>query len=64
MVRNLLANAGDIGDTRLIPRWRRPPGVGNSSIQYSWLGNPMTEETGGLKPVGLPRVRHDLATEQ
>ena len=39
MVKNLPANAGDMG---LIPDLGRSPGEGNGSpLQYSCLGNPM-----------------------
>ena len=39
MVKNLAANAGDMG---LIPGWGRSPGEENGSLlQYSCLGNPM-----------------------
>ena len=39
MVKNLSANAGDVG---LIPRWRRSPGRGyGNPLQYSCLENPM-----------------------
>ena len=39
MVKNLAANAGDMG---LIPGWGRSPGEENVSLlQYSCLGNPM-----------------------
>ena len=39
MVKNLLANAGDMGS---IPGSRRSPGEGNGNpLQYSCLGNPM-----------------------
>ena len=39
MVKNLLANAGDINLTSPLAR---PPGDGNgNSLQYSCLGNPM-----------------------
>ena len=39
MVKNLLANAGDIDLTSPLAR---PPGDGNgNSLQYSCLGNPM-----------------------
>ena len=39
MVKNLLANAGDLG---LIPGSGRSPGEGNGiPLQYSCLGNPM-----------------------
>ena len=39
VVKNLLANAGDVG---LIPAMARSPGEGNGNpLQYSCLGNPM-----------------------
>ena len=39
VVKNLLANAGDLG---VIPRWGIAPGVGNGNpLQYFCLGNPM-----------------------
>ena len=42
VVKNLLANAGDIRDTVLIPGLGRSPGEGNSNpLQYSCLENPM-----------------------
>ena len=42
MVNNLPANAGDAGDTGLIPGSGRSPGGGNGSpLQYSSLENPM-----------------------
>ena len=42
MVKNPPANAGDIGDTGLIPGLGRYPGEGNGNpLQYSRLGNPM-----------------------
>ena len=42
MVKNTPANAGDSGDTGLIPRSGRSPGEGNGNpFQYSCLGNPM-----------------------
>ena len=46
------------------------PGVGRSSregngdlLQYSCLGNPMSEEPGQLQCLASQRVGHDLATE-
>ena len=49
----------------LIPGLRRSPGEGNgNSLQYSCLGNPWTEEPGGLQSMGLQRVDHDLVTKQ
>ena len=42
MLKNLLANAGDIKDVHSIPGSGRSPGVGNGNpLQYSWLENPM-----------------------
>ena len=47
------ANAGDVG---LIPGSGRSPGRGNGNpLQYSCLGNPSTEESGGLQSVGPQR---------
>ena len=41
MVKNLLANAGDIRDVGLIPGSGRSPGGGHGSpFQYSCLENP------------------------
>ena len=45
MVKNLPANAGDIGDVGSIPGLGRSLGGGNgNSLQYSCLGNPMDRE--------------------
>ena len=42
VVKNPLANAGDIRDTDLIPGLERFPGGGyNNPLQYSCLENPM-----------------------
>ena len=42
MVKNPPANAGDSGDSGLIPGSGRSPGGGNGNLlQYSCLGNPM-----------------------
>ena len=39
VVKNLPANAGDVGSS---PGFRRFPGEGNGNpLQYSYLGNPM-----------------------
>ena len=41
-VKNLPANAGDAGDSGLIPGSRRSPGEGNGNpFQYSCFRNPM-----------------------
>ena len=40
MVKNLPANAGDIGDAGSIPGWGRSPGEGNGNpLQYFCLEN-------------------------
>ena len=50
MVKNLPANAGQVGDVDLIPGSGRSPEEGNGNpLQYSCLENPMV------------RVRHDRA---
>ena len=42
VVKNLPANAGDPGDSGLIPELERSPGEGNDNpLQYSCLENPM-----------------------
>ena len=64
MVKNLPANAGDIGDMGSVPRLGRSPGGGNgNALQCSCLGNPM--DRGFWRVTGPQgcRVRHDLATE-
>ena len=44
-VKNLPANAGDLGDVALIPGSWRSPGEGNGNpLQYSCLRNPMDRE--------------------
>ena len=59
VVKNLLANAGDMG---LIPGWGRISGEGNGNpLQYSCLENPM-EKAGKLQSTGFQRVGHNWAT--
>ena len=54
------ANAGDTGDSGLIPGVAKSVGGGNSNpLQYSCLGNPQTEGTDGLQSMESLRVRHD-----
>ena len=51
-------NAGDAGDSGLIPRLGRSPGEGHDNpLQYSCLENPM--DRGAWRAKGLPKVRHD-----
>ena len=46
-------NAGILG---LIPGSGRSSGEGNGNpLQYSCLGNPMTDEPGGLQSIGLQK---------
>ena len=46
VVKNTLANAGDIGDMGLTPGWGRSPGGGHGNpLQYSCLENPMDRGT-------------------
>ena len=48
-VKNLLVNAADVGDTRLIPGSGRSPEGGNGNLlQYSCMKIPQKEEPGGL----------------
>ena len=54
MVKNLPANAGDLGS---IPGLGRYPGERHGSI-LAWR-IPWTEEPSGLQSMGSPRVRHD-----
>ena len=60
IVKNPLANAGDIRDSGSIPGLGRSPGEeNNNALQYSCLGYPMDREPGGLQPIGSQRVGHD-----
>ena len=57
MVKNLPVNAGNLG---LIPGLGKAPAGGNGNrLQYSCLGNPRTEERGGLQSIGFHRVGHN-----
>ena len=57
------ASAYNEGDPGSIPGLGRPPGEGNGNpFQYSCLGNPWTERTGGPQSIGSQRVGHDWAT--
>ena len=65
MVKNPLANAGDIGDVGSNPRSGRSPGEENGSL-FSILAweIPCIEEPGGLQSTGSKTFRHDLDTKQ
>ena len=57
VVKNPPAN---LGGTVLIPELERSSRVGNGNpLQYSCIGNPWTEEPGGLQSMGLQRVGHN-----
>ena len=56
--------AYESGDTGSIPGSGRSPKVGDGNpLEYSCLGNPMTEVLGWLQSVGSRRAGHDRATE-
>ena len=57
MVKNILANAGDMD---LITVTGRSPGVGNGNpLQYSCLGNPVDKGVWWAIVCGLQRVKND-----
>ena len=58
VVKNLLANAGDVRDAGSIPGLGRSPGEGNGTpLQYSCLENPMDSGACGLQSRGLQSDR-------
>ena len=62
VVKNLLANAGDVGSISGLGRCPRE-GNGNP-LQYSCLGHPMDRGAWWATVHRLQRVRHDLVTKQ
>ena len=59
MVKNPLANAGDVRDAGSIPGLGRSPGGGHGhSSTLAWR-IPGTEAPGGLQSTGSHRVEHD-----
>ena len=57
-------NAGDAGDSGLIPGLGRSPGGGNGNpLQYSCLENPMEEKPGRLQSIGCKELDMAEATE-
>ena len=57
-------SACNAGDSGLISRSRRSHGEGNDNLlQYSCLGNPTDRGAWWATVHGLPRLRHDGATE-
>ena len=64
MVKNPLANAGDIRDTGSIPGSGRSPGERNGNLlQYSCLGNLMDRGAWQARVHGVVRVGHYSATK-
>ena len=60
VLKNPPANAGDLRDPGLIPGSGISPGGGHGNpLEYSCLGNPMEEESGGLQSIVSHRVGHD-----
>ena len=60
VLKNPLANAGDIRDVSLLPRLGRSSGGGRgNSLHYSCPESLWTEESGGLQFMGQQRVGHD-----
>ena len=64
VVKNLLANAGDLRDADLIPGSGRAPGEGNGDpLQHPCLHNP-TDREAWWATVHEVTVRHDIVTKQ
>ena len=60
VIKNLLANAGDVRDVGSVPGLGRCPGVGNGNpLQYSCLENPMDRGAWEATVQGSQKVRHD-----
>ena len=61
VVKNLLANAGDVRDVGLIPGSGGSSGVGNGNpLQYSCLENPMEREAWQATVHGVSKSRTRL----
>ena len=58
------ASGGDIRNKGLIPGLGRSPGGGNGNpLQYSCLGNPMTEDPDRLQSTGVRKTGTQLSTQ-
>ena len=58
-MKNMLANAGDAGDTGSILGSERSPGGGNGTpLQYSCLGNPINRGACKATVIESQRVEH------
>ena len=63
VVKNLLANIGDTGDTGLVPGSRRSPREGNGNpLQYSCWENPMDRGAWGVTIHWVTKTRIQLGT--
>ena len=63
VVKNPPANAGDAGDTSLIPRSGKSPGGGNGTpLQYSCLENSMGRGTRQATAHGVAKSQTQLST--
>ena len=61
-VKNLLANAGDTGDSGSVPGLGRSLAEGNGNLlQYIVWEIPWTEEPGGLQSMGLQKSQTPLS---
>ena len=59
VVKNLPADAGDVGDSGLIPGSGRSPGGGNGNLlQYTCLKSPMDREVSWATAHRVERVGH------
>ena len=60
VIKNPLANAGNIRDTGSIPGFGRSTAGGHDNpLQYSCLENRWTEKPGRLRSIGSQRVGYD-----
>ena len=60
MVKDPLADAGNVRNADLIPGWGRSPGGGHGNpLRILAWRIPWTEEPSGLQSLGSERVRHD-----
>ena len=58
VVKNLLANSGDVRTVGLVPGLGRPPGAGNGNpLQYSCLENPIDRGTWWATVHGVAKNR-------
>ena len=64
VVRNLPANAGDVGDTDSVPGLGKAPGGGNGNLLwYSYLENPMNRGAWRAIVHGVTKRQTRLSTQ-